>query len=216
MSPEPDLVASTKSSSGSDKSNSLPRTAQESSPPDLPSIEISSQPQISVSEAFPGQHLPPSEPPKEEQPPEPPPMVPIAVPIPSPAANSHLADENCQPSVGISTSSIGHVQTLTSRTATLTAHAPPLVAQTLPQVSPGPPRTSSVFSSACIVPVAPPRRRRRNRLNTDDVSNIFLHLRDKKIRALLILTLNFNPVFSLLCIFMHIQISLAVHEDCIP
>ncbi|XP_071515833.1 uncharacterized protein [Panulirus ornatus] len=167
MSPEPDLVASTKSSSGSDKSNSLPRTAQESSPPDLPSIEISSQPQISVSEAFPGQHLPHTEPPKEEQPPEPPPMVSIAVPVSS-AANAHLSDKICQSNVGIGTSSIGHVQTVTSRTATFTAHAPPLVTQTPPQISPGPPTTSSVFSSACIVPVAPPRRRRRNRLNTDD------------------------------------------------
>ena len=42
MSPEPDLVASTKSSSGSDKSNSLPRAGQE--PPSEPSRDASSSP----------------------------------------------------------------------------------------------------------------------------------------------------------------------------
>lgn len=61
MSPEPDLVASTKSSSGSDKSNSLPRTGQESLPPDLPT-----QPQLSVSDAIPVQHLPHPEPSKKD------------------------------------------------------------------------------------------------------------------------------------------------------
>ncbi|KAK8399827.1 hypothetical protein O3P69_003684 [Scylla paramamosain] len=66
MSPEPDLVASTKSSSGSDKSNSLPRTGQESLPPDLPTLDVSSQPQIAVSDAFPVQHLPHSEPSRKD------------------------------------------------------------------------------------------------------------------------------------------------------
>ncbi|XP_045129787.1 WD repeat-containing protein 44-like isoform X11 [Portunus trituberculatus] len=66
MSPEPDLVASTKSSSGSDKSNSLPRTGQDSLPPDLPTLDVSSQPQIAVSDAFPVPHLSHSEPSKKD------------------------------------------------------------------------------------------------------------------------------------------------------
>ncbi|KAG7163482.1 WD repeat-containing protein 44-like [Homarus americanus] len=165
MSPEPDLVASTKSSSGSDKSNSLPRTAQEPSAPGLPSIDISSQPpQLSVCEAFPVNHLPQSETHKDDQPPEPPPTVPSTASTPSPASNALPSDINCQTSAGNSSPSVGHIQTIAPRTVPFAVYVPPVVAQAPPQVPPGPPTTSS----ACIVPVAPPRRRRRNRLNTDD------------------------------------------------
>ncbi|XP_045618033.2 WD repeat-containing protein 44 isoform X2 [Procambarus clarkii] len=141
MSPEPDLVASTKSSSGSDKSNSLPRSAQEL-PPNLPSVDISSCPQLSVSEVFPD--LSQSETPKENYLQEIPPMIPSSVPPSSPGSSALSADITSQ--------------------APFTVHAAPIVAQAMSHVSQGPPLTTS----PCLVPVAPPRRRRRNKLGNDD------------------------------------------------
>lgn len=155
MSPEPDLVASTKSSSGSDKSNSLPRTGQESLPPDLPTIDVSSQPQIPVSDAFPVQHLPHSEPSKKDGTLESLPGVSTTAPAPS-----LLDGIRSQPSVGIHFTSNYDSEATNMRAASFKVHTPSQVVQVPLQYSPG---------QGSSVPVAPPRKKRRNRHNTDDV-----------------------------------------------
>lgn len=160
MSPEPDLVASTKSSSGSDKSNSLPRADQECPPPDLSSVDIPSKPQLPKSEAFPTQHLPYSEPPKEDQPPEPPPKITSVAP----------AAPHCQPSVTSNLPNAVEVQCVISPADCLNVHVPTVVAQAPPQAQPGPLPSNTAMTSANNVPVVPPRRKRKTRQNTDGVS----------------------------------------------
>ncbi|KAK8399826.1 hypothetical protein O3P69_003684 [Scylla paramamosain] len=155
MSPEPDLVASTKSSSGSDKSNSLPRTGQESLPPDLPTLDVSSQPQIAVSDAFPVQHLPHSEPSRKDGALESLPGVSTTAPTPS-----LLDDIRSQPRIGIHYTSSYDSEAGNMRAASYKVHAPAPVVQGPHQYPPSGQVTS--------VPVAPPRKKRRNRHNTDD------------------------------------------------
>lgn len=142
------MVASTKSSSGSDKSNSLPRTAQETPPAGT------------LGEPAPSPlHLPHAEPPREEQAPELP-SSPAVVPA-QPCQNGE------------------QIQVVDPCAATQAVPLAPIVPQEVPQVMCPPPAPASAVAppapapAASTVPVAPPRRRRRNRLNTDDVS-IFL------------------------------------------
>ncbi|MPC56707.1 hypothetical protein E2C01_050672 [Portunus trituberculatus] len=156
MSPEPDLVASTKSSSGSDKSNSLPRTGQDSLPPDLPTLDVSSQPQIAVSDAFPVPHLSHSEPSKKDGALESLPGVSTTAPTPS-----LLDDIRSQPRIGIHYTSNYDSEAGNMRATSYKVHAPAAVVQG-PHQYPPPGQVTSV-------PVAPPRKKRRNRHNTDDV-----------------------------------------------
>ncbi|XP_069960721.1 WD repeat-containing protein 44 isoform X3 [Cherax quadricarinatus] len=149
MCPEPDLVASTKSSSGSDKSNSLPRMAQEPLP-NLPSIDITLQSELS--EAAQDDHLPGT-----------PPMVPTSAPSPFLTSTNLSTDINCQSNAGVHSASVGHGAAVAPRAVPF-AHAPAVVEQPPAQLLQGPPPPSSPR----LVPVAPPRRRRRNKLSTDD------------------------------------------------
>ncbi|XP_050738930.1 WD repeat-containing protein 44-like isoform X3 [Eriocheir sinensis] len=158
MSPEPDLVASTKSSSSSDKSNSLPRTGQEPLPQDLPTIDISSQPQISVSDAFHVQHLPHSEPSRKDGALESLPEVSTTAPAPS-----VLGDITGQPGIGIGYSSSCDTEGTSVRAASFKVYGPSQLVQ-IPHQYP--------VSQVSSVPVAPPRKKRRNRHNTDDTASV--------------------------------------------
>lgn len=153
MSPEPDLVASTKSSSSSDKSNSLPRTGQE---PDLPAIDIPTQPQISMSDAFPAQHLPHAEPSKKDVVLKSFPEVSTIAP-----ASSVLSDIRSQPGIGIGYNGGCDAEDTSIRATSFKVHGPSPVVQ-VPHQYPA--------SQVSSVPVAPPRKKRRNRHNTGDVS----------------------------------------------
>lgn len=153
MSPEPDLVASTKSSSSSDKSNSLPRTGQEPLPQDLPTIDISSQPQISVSDAFHVQHLPHTEPSRKDGPLGSLPEVSTTAPAPS-----VMGDIRGQPGIGIGYNSSCDAESTSVRAASFKVYGPSQMVQ-VPHQYP--------VSQVSSVPVAPPRKKRRNRHNTD-------------------------------------------------
>lgn len=150
MSPEPDLVASTKSSSSSDKSNSLPRTGQE---PDLPAIDISSQPQISLSETFPAPHLPHAEPSKKDGALESLPEVSAIAPAPA-----VLGDIRSQPGIGIGYKSSCDTEGASIRATPFKVHGPSQLVQVSHQYP---------LTQVPSVPVAPPRKKRRNRHNTD-------------------------------------------------
>ncbi|XP_047495835.1 uncharacterized protein LOC125043644 [Penaeus chinensis] len=140
---EPDLVASTKSSSGSDKSNSLPRAVQETPPAGT------------LGEPAPSPlHLPHAEPPREEQAPELP-SSPAVIPA-QPCQNGEQIQvvDPCAATQAVSLAPIVPQevpQVMCPPPAPPSAVAPPVPAP-----------------AASTVPVAPPRRRRRNRLNTDD------------------------------------------------
>ncbi|XP_042884182.1 WD repeat-containing protein 44-like isoform X2 [Penaeus japonicus] len=142
ISPEPDLVASTKSSSGSDKSNSLPRTAQETPPAGT------------LGEPPSPLHLPHAEPPREEQAPELP--TPPAVVLAQPSQNGEPVPvvDPCAVSQPVPLAPI-----VPQDVPQVMCPPPPPAAAAAPP-APAP--------AASTVPVAPPRRRRRNRLNTDD------------------------------------------------
>lgn len=161
MSPEPDLVASTKSSSSSDKSNSLPRTGQEPLPPDLPAMDISSQLQISVSDAFSVQHLSHSEPSKKDCALEALPEMPTNA-----TALSVLSDGRGQPGIGFGYNTSCDTEGTSMRAASFKIHGPSPVIQ-VPHQYP--------VSQVSSVPVAPPRKKRRNRHSTGDVSSIQYH-----------------------------------------
>lgn len=150
MSPEPDLVASTKSSSSSDKSNSLPRTGQEALPPDLPTIDISSQPQISVSDAFHVQHLPHPEPSRKDGA-----LESLSTTAPAPSV---LVEIRSQPGKGIGYNSSCDTEGTSMRAASFKGYGPSQMVQ-IPHQYP--------VSQVSSVPVAPPRKKRRNRHNTD-------------------------------------------------
>nr|XP_027217483.1 uncharacterized protein LOC113809995 isoform X2 [Penaeus vannamei] len=140
---EPDLVASTKSSSGSDKSNSLPRTAQETPPAGT------------LGEPAPSPlHLPHAEPPREEQAPELP-SSPAVVPVP-PSQNG----EQVQVVDPCAVTQAVPLAPIVSQEVPQVMCPPPAPASAAAPPAPAP--------AASTVPVAPPRRRRRNRLNTDD------------------------------------------------
>ncbi|KAK4309503.1 hypothetical protein Pmani_018855 [Petrolisthes manimaculis] len=188
MSPEPDLVASTKSSSGSDKSNSLPRPAQDAplQPPGLPVIEV--RPQASASAVPPEvlsnqQHLPSAEHSwPETQHPEPSQASSQSVYPPNTNAVGTFAERNSQSGVGFPSqpvyppgtnsfaerkaqSGVSLPSTNSTRDQDVSSvhhptHTPPhVVAQVPPvHVPPAPPH----------IPIAPPRRRRRNRQSIDD------------------------------------------------
>lgn len=144
------MVASTKSSSGSDKSNSLPRTAQETPPAGT------------LGEPAPSPlHLPHAEPPREEQAPELP-SSPAVVPVP-PSQNG----EQVQVVDPCAVTQAVPLAPIVSQEVPQVVCPPPAPASAAAPPAPAP--------AASTVPVAPPRRRRRNRLNTDDVS-IFLLL----------------------------------------
>ncbi|KAG0728618.1 WD repeat-containing protein 44 [Chionoecetes opilio] len=153
MSPEPDLVASTKSSSSSDKSNSLPRTGQESLPPDLPAIDVPSQPQLPVFDAFPVVHLPQSEPSKKDAGLE---SLPLSAMAPAP---SILDAIRSQPGIGMHFTSSYDTEAANLRAASFKVHAPSQVVQIPLQFPSG---------KGASVPVAPPRKKKRNRHSTDD------------------------------------------------
>lgn len=143
ISPEPDLVASTKSSSGSDKSNSLPRTAQETPPAGT------------LGEPAPSPlHLPHAELPREEQAPELP-SSPAVVPVP-PSQNG----EQVQVVDPCAVTQAVPLAPIVSQEVPQVMCPPPAPASAAAPPAPAP--------AASTVPVAPPRRRRRNRLNTDD------------------------------------------------
>lgn len=190
MSPEPDLVASTKSSSGSDKSNSLPRPAQDAplQPPGRPVIEI--RPQAAAS-AVPlevlssQQHLPPAEHSwPETQHSEPSQAQSQSVYPPGTNAVGAFAERNSQSGVGFPSqpvypsgtnsfterngqSGVGLPSSNSAKDQDASSghhhtHTPPHVVAQVPlvHVPPAPPP----------IPIAPPRRRRRNRKSIDDVS----------------------------------------------
>lgn len=138
------MVASTKSSSGSDKSNSLPRTAQETPPAGT------------LGEPPSPLHLPHAEPPREEQAPELP--TPPAVVLAQPSQNGEPVPvvDPCAVSQPVPLAPI-----VPQDVPQVMCPPPPPAAAAAPP-APAP--------AASTVPVAPPRRRRRNRLNTDDVS----------------------------------------------
>lgn len=156
LSPEPDLVASTKSSSSSDKSNSLPRTGQE--PPDLPAIDVSSQPQTSVSDAFPIQHLSRAESCKKDGALE-------SLPEVSATAPGPLSEISCQSGMSIGYNSTCDPDGTSMRATSFKVHGPSQMVQ-VPHQYP--------VTQVSSVPVAPPRKKRRNRHNTGDVSIIII------------------------------------------
>lgn len=139
MSPEPDLVASTKSSSGSDKSNSLPRTAQESLPAVISKVEPSLQLQLAIEKAA-AQQLSKSE--------------------ASETSPTRLA--------GLSSSALSQPTDNQPKYVNVRGGIPLSVHSSsfMGQEQPYAPSTQNTASSG--IPVAPPRRRRIKRLNTDD------------------------------------------------
>ncbi|XP_068231776.1 WD repeat-containing protein 44 isoform X3 [Palaemon carinicauda] len=152
MSPEPDLVASTKSSSGSDKSNSLPRGAQEPLPAVVSSVDPTLQQlQLSIAENAASQQLPHTEPSKS--------------PYPKEGSPARLLSH---PSTTAHNQPIDNQQIFVRGNIPLSIHSPSFIGQDQHYVSPSQHSTSSGIPSSGIVPVAPPRRRRRNRRNTDD------------------------------------------------
>ncbi|KAK7080834.1 hypothetical protein SK128_017105 [Halocaridina rubra] len=160
MSPEPDLVASTKSSSGSDKSNSLPRTAQESLPAVISSsVDSSLQLHIALSESSsssPSQQLSHAGPGKDGCPVE-----------SSPSRLPGVVSS----STAVLTQPIDNHPLIIEQKVPLTVHSPAYASQEQSQFvssSAQLPSSGPGIPSSVMMPVAPPRRRRKNRLNTDD------------------------------------------------
>ncbi|XP_064100481.1 WD repeat-containing protein 44-like isoform X1 [Macrobrachium nipponense] len=151
MSPEPDLVASTKSSSGSDKSNSLPRGAQESLPAVISSVDPTLQLQLAITESTASQQLPQCEPSKS--------------PYPKEGSPARLLSH---PSTTAHNQPIDNQAIFVRGNIPLSINSPSFIGQDQHYVPPSQHTSGSGIPSSGIVPVAPPRKRRRNRRNTDD------------------------------------------------